>query len=543
MLKQKILKFAKKTNIFSIDDLLIITEETEKNVINMLNELVNENHIESNDNNIYKIINKKPVTPYYSEKQNNKTVHVQSIKEMPGYEEFKDLPFVDKKRAYFLLKLLYLSRGLIGEKLNIFIEKWNKKNPDKKASAYTIIVARRKFKHLGLMGLTNNYRMQPSFFAQEWKKSKLKILNRFIELYLSDKNLSPKDCLNIIIEEDKNLRFYHSEKLLQKEKDIISYITSKYSKQEIEFYRLSKDKKILLHKDLNLKFSKAAEIYMHFIKKSVKIYTVMTYSVVIKNLLQEFKDTDIADINFEVIRKFKEKQLENYTKESVKSQITMLNRIIKYFYPDFCTFKTFKLYQKAPQEKEFNLSILSDIQIKELLKETQITYSDFYPILCILLSTGMQIGEVCALTWKDIDFENKLITVNKTTNNLSPNTSTKIKGRKIKLISSLENILIEWKKISVKYKNNFVFPNNEGNQKNYNSFIKNRLRHLEQKLKIEHLNFTILRDTYVSILIKNNFSLEQIKELLGYDSSNLIYQRYKSLLKEKNVDDIFKPYF
>ena len=34
--------------------------------------------------------------------------------------------------------------------------------------------------------------------------------------------------------------------------------------------------------------------------------------------------------------------------------------------------------------------------------------------ILICLSTGMRIGELCALTWKDVDVNNGIISVNKT---------------------------------------------------------------------------------------------------------------------------------
>ena len=42
------------------------------------------------------------------------------------------------------------------------------------------------------------------------------------------------------------------------------------------------------------------------------------------------------------------------------------------------------------------------------------TYCKWYPILIVLFWTGMRIGEASGLTWKDVDFDNELIFVNKT---------------------------------------------------------------------------------------------------------------------------------
>lgn len=41
-------------------------------------------------------------------------------------------------------------------------------------------------------------------------------------------------------------------------------------------------------------------------------------------------------------------------------------------------------------------------------------YSRYKPIFTVAFETGMRVGEITALTWEDIDFENELITINKT---------------------------------------------------------------------------------------------------------------------------------
>ena len=43
----------------------------------------------------------------------------------------------------------------------------------------------------------------------------------------------------------------------------------------------------------------------------------------------------------------------------------------------------------------------------------------YYELFYLLLNTGIRIGEACALTWRDIDFDNELIYINKTLNQVS----------------------------------------------------------------------------------------------------------------------------
>ncbi|MEG0139154.1 MAG: tyrosine-type recombinase/integrase [Bacilli bacterium] len=66
--------------------------------------------------------------------------------------------------------------------------------------------------------------------------------------------------------------------------------------------------------------------------------------------------------------------------------------------------------------------------------------------------TGARKGEVQAITWKDIDFKNDLIQINKTLSNKIKGDSWKItntknrKNRTIALLPQLKPILLEWRK-------------------------------------------------------------------------------------------------
>jgi len=56
---------------------------------------------------------------------------------------------------------------------------------------------------------------------------------------------------------------------------------------------------------------------------------------------------------------------------------------------------------------------LSPLQEKELLAfvQTDKVYNKYYDVIIILLETGLRISELCGLTDKDLDFENRLINV------------------------------------------------------------------------------------------------------------------------------------
>lgn len=87
--------------------------------------------------------------------------------------------------------------------------------------------------------------------------------------------------------------------------------------------------------------------------------------------------------------------------------------------------------------------------------------------ICAFLTacyTGMRTGEVFALTWDDIDLENRIIKVNKTAyaKDKEENsrwylgtTKTKSSSREIYICDTLYTILSDYKEIQDKYKNDY----------------------------------------------------------------------------------------
>lgn len=89
--------------------------------------------------------------------------------------------------------------------------------------------------------------------------------------------------------------------------------------------------------------------------------------------------------------------------------------------------------------------ILSLPEIQKLLDMAKATGSEWYPVWAMALNSGMRSGELFALEWNDIDFENKLITVSKSYNGRLKATKSTKAGywRKVPINHELEVLLIE----------------------------------------------------------------------------------------------------
>ena len=170
--------------------------------------------------------------------------------------------------------------------------------------------------------------------------------------------------------------------------------------------------------------------------------------------------------------------------------------------------------------------------------------------LLISLYSGIRIGELCALQWKDVDFKNNKLTISKTIqriyikdkdNNISKiivsTPKTKNANREIPINKDFLEIL---KKLKSE-KDNYVLSNTSKyvEPRTYRKHFNKVLR----KLKIKQFNFHSLRHTFATNCISLGCDYKTVSELLGHANVNItlnlyVHPRYSQ--KKKCIDLISK---
>lgn len=144
---------------------------------------------------------------------------------------------------------------------------------------------------------------------------------------------------------------------------------------------------------------------------------------------------------------------------------------------------------------------ITPFSLEEVQKILQSCNGWFKNMLSVAFFTGIRTGELLALTWEDIDFENESININKAMRQGvldKPKTQSSI--REIDMLPIVKNALLEQYKLSGNFKHVFVNKYNEGFSY-AESITKKYWYPLLLKIGLSKRTFYQTRHTFASIMI------------------------------------------
>ena len=174
----------------------------------------------------------------------------------------------------------------------------------------------------------------------------------------------------------------------------------------------------------------------------------------------------------------------------------------------------------------------------EKLEEFVCTTSDAYKFgVYLCLYTGLRIGEVCALQWRDVDCNNSIISINKTVLRVknvygtTPKTKliinspkTHASDRIIPLPYELNEKLQTLKETTASSEDSYVLTGTARfiEPRNYYEKYKRYLR----KCELDGFDFHALRHTFATRCIETGIDPKVLSEILGHASVQITLDRY-----------------
>jgi len=193
--------------------------------------------------------------------------------------------------------------------------------------------------------------------------------------------------------------------------------------------------------------------------------------------------------------------------------------------------KTSPFIVKAPTFKssyEMNPFNLQEIQL--ILGIANGWFKNF---LGVAFFTGAKTGEILALEWSDINFEDNIISITKTRSaGYTKKPKTKSSIRTIDMLSQAEIFLKEQRKITGLNKKIFSL---NGRELHSSSSLYERWKKLLKECNLKYRNIYQTRHSFASNMISNGEDPFWVAQTLGHKNMNITLERYSKYIKHKKA--------
>jgi integrase len=303
---------------------------------------------------------------------------------------------------------------------------------------------------------------------------------------------------------------------------------------------------------MNKNISQVIDLWKSNKKMYVKKSSFSAYTLLIENhLLPVFGDKyaiEEAEVQIFVFEKLEA----GLSQKTIKDILIVLKMILKFGAKNkWLIYTPFDIQFPTDREK-YTIEVLNRSEQRKIMKYIQehFTFRNLGVYIC--LSSGMRIGEVCALTWEDVDTDNGVISVNRTIQRIyviedgnrktelmldTPKTKNSI--REIPISKDLLRILKPFKKIV--NPSFFVLTNDAKptEPRTYRSYYKNMMK----ELNMPDLKFHGLRHSFATRCIESNCDYKTVSVLLGHSNISTtlnLYVHPNMEQKKKAIEQMVK---
>ncbi|MBR3624706.1 MAG: tyrosine-type recombinase/integrase [Selenomonadaceae bacterium] len=321
-----------------------------------------------------------------------------------------------------------------------------------------------------------------------------------------------------------------------------------------------------------VKFGDFLQEWLRIKSTSVRPKTLLTYQAMVKAISGVLGSKNLQDIRAKHIEEtmifFNSR---GYSKETLKKVIYVIKQSLDYaIYPaeliQFNPAKNIKIPKNAI-EKVIERKVISKSEYEEILNQCPLGHSCHVPIV-VVYHTGLRAGEVLGLTWDDVDFTNKTISVTKQiifsgkSYFLGP-PKTKTSVRVIPIDDALLDFLRQWKNLQSEnyisdkgYMENFTDDENRiwsitkeaktGQNLKLQDFVCTNLKGklvkyptLKDFARKHGFNFHSLRHTHATFCAENGAPLKGLAGRMGHSNISITANLYTHETEKMQKETLF----
>ena len=302
------------------------------------------------------------------------------------------------------------------------------------------------------------------------------------------------------------------------------------------------------------------EWFCNYIRPSSKRRTCERYSEIIeKRLKVKLGEYELNELTPLILQRYITELIESgnmktgkgLAANSVNGIITVIQNSLKLAY----ALGTIKEYAadkiRRPKTKEKEVTCFTLSEQKKIERAALAGKKTKWLGIVVCLYTGLRIGELLALEWKDVDFQKGMLTVSK-----SRHEGKDENGRYAHIVESPKTvssrrciplpkqILCELRMLKRKSRSLYVISNGESSipVRSYQRSFERLLK----KLDIPHKGFHALRHTFATRALECGMDVKMLSELLGHKDPAVTLRRYvHSLMEQKKemMNKVGNTYF
>ena len=283
-----------------------------------------------------------------------------------------------------------------------------------------------------------------------------------------------------------------------------------------------------------VKFSTVANKWLSQKENSIKQSTYANYRYLItKYLMPELQEMSLKELESYNFNEFIRSRIEELSTKTIRDIVAVLKSVLKFAELNYnINYNVENItIPKLEVEKIRTLTKREKTRLENYCLKND-TLRNIGVVVC--LYTGLRIGEICAMKWKDIDLEKREIQVTKTlqrsykrdgdgTRIIIDTPKTKESIRNIPITNRLYQIL---KPLKAQYDQEAYLLTGDSEKfiepRNYNYEFKRTL----EGCRVKSHKFHILRHTFATDCISVGMDVKSLSEILGHSDVNITLSRY-----------------